>query len=122
MRPKIITDDFDLAPYLPIGVIGDTNSARLSNTLQPRGDIDAVAENIVVVKNDVTDVDADPEIDAVLWEIHILTGHAALNLNRAASGIHRAGELHQQPVTGGLDDAAAMSGDGGVDHGISDNL
>src|SRR5207253_4711657 len=30
---------------------------------QPSGDIDAVSENVVVIENDVTDMDADPKLD-----------------------------------------------------------
>ena len=43
------------------------------------------------------------------------SGHLALHLDRAAHRIDDAGELDQQAVAGGLDDAAAMLGDFGVD-------
>ena len=37
-------------------------------------------------------------------------------------GIDGAGELDQHAVAGGLDDAAPMVGDGGIDEGLSDRL
>jgi hypothetical protein len=48
--------NLDLAPNLPIGIVRHADAARLGNALQPRGDVDAVAENVVVIKNDVTDM------------------------------------------------------------------
>jgi hypothetical protein len=48
---------------LPLRIIGDADTAGLRDPLQPGGDIDAVAENIVVVEDDVPDVNADPEFD-----------------------------------------------------------
>ena len=45
----------------------------------------------------------------------VALGHLALHLDRAAHRIDDAGELDQQAVAGGLDDAAAMLGDLGVD-------
>ena len=45
----------------------------------------------------------------------IALGHAALHLDRAAHRIDDAGELHQQAVAGGLDDAAAVFGDLRID-------
>jgi hypothetical protein len=45
-----------------------------------------------------------------------------LNFDRAARRIDRAGEFHQQAVTGGLDDASAMLGNSRIDDGFSDGL
>ncbi len=76
---------------------------------EPRGDVDAVAENIVVVDDDVADMDADAEFDPlILRHGGVLLGHAALDLDRAARRVDGAGELDQHAVAGGLDDAAAM--------------
>ena len=47
---------------------------------------------------------------------------AALHLDRAAHRIDDAGELDQQAVAGGLDDAAAMLGDLGIDERLSTGL
>ena len=46
-----------------MGIVGDADAAGLGDRFQPGCDIDAVAENVVVVKNDVTDVDTDPEFN-----------------------------------------------------------
>ena len=121
--PKIVTGDLDLAPDLPIGVIRHANAARLGDAFKPRGDIDAVTEDVVVIKNDVTDVDADAEFDPLILRYSgILLGHTALHFNRTSHRINCAGKLDQHTVTGCLDDAAAMGGYSGVNKGLSDSL
>ena len=73
LRPKVIPADLDLAANLPVGVIGYANATRLGNTLQPSSDIDAVSENVVVIDDDVTDVNADPEFNSeILRDLGIL--------------------------------------------------
>jgi hypothetical protein len=78
----------------------------------PRCDVDAVAKDIVVVDDDVADVNADPEFDPeIVRHVGVLRGHASLDFPRAVHRLHRAGELDQHAVAGGLDNAAAMRGD-----------
>ena len=115
--------DLDLAADLPLRVVGNADAAGLGDAFQPGGDVDAVAENIVVIDDDVADVDADAEFDArVLRHVGVLRGHAALDFDRAAHRIDGAGELHQHAVAGGLDDAAAMRGDTGIDQRLAQRL
>ena len=47
--------------------------------------------------------------------IGIAFDHAALDVDGAAHRVDDADEFHQHPVAGGLDDAAAVLGDLGVD-------
>ena len=123
LRPKVVANNLDLAPDLPIGVIRHTNSARLGNAFQPCGNIDAVAENVVVIKNDVTDMDTDTKFDPlILRHTGVLFGNTTLNLDRASRRVHGAGELDQRAVAGGLDDAASVGGYSGVSKGVSDSL
>ena len=96
---------------------GDVNAARLRHRLQPRRDVHTVAVDVVGVADDVADIDADAELDPSLRRHRLVPlGHAALHIDRAAHGIDRAGELDQHPIAGGLDDTAAMAGDGGIDN------
>ena len=106
----------ELAAHLPVGVVGDADAAGLGDAFEARGDVDAVAENVAVLDDDVADVDADAELDAlVLRHAGVALGHAALDRDRAAHGVDDAGELDQDAVAGGLDDAAGMLGDLGID-------
>ena len=42
----------------------DADAARLGQRLEPRGDIDAVAEDVAVLDDHVAEIDADAELDA----------------------------------------------------------
>ncbi len=106
-----------------MGVVGDADAARLGDPLEPRRDIDAVAENIVVVEDDVADMDADAKLDPELGRhVDIPLRHRALHFHRTARRIDGAGELDQHAVAGGLDDAAVMRGDAGIDQGLPEHL
>jgi hypothetical protein len=104
---------------LPLSVIGYANAARLRDALKPRSDVDTVAEDIAVIDDDITDMDADAKFDPdILLDLGVPPGHAALNFHSAARCIHGAGKLNQHAVAGGLDDATAMRGDGRIDEGF----
>jgi len=63
----------------------------------------------------LTVVDTDPELDTpVLRHLGVPLGHPALDIYSAPQRIHHAGELHEHAVASGLDDPAAMEGDGRV--------
>jgi hypothetical protein len=79
-------------------------------------DVDAVAKDIVAVDDDVADVDPHPEHDLPFRsDARVAPDHAALDLDRAGDRIHDAGEFHQHPIAGGLDDAAVVLGNAAVD-------
>ena len=68
-----------------------------ASAFQPRRDVDAVAEDVVALDDDVADIDADAKLDApVLGDVGVALGHAALHLDGAAHGIDHAGEFDQQ--------------------------
>ena len=94
----------------------DAEAAGLAQRLKPRRDVHAVAKDIVAVDDDVADIDANAEDDTlVLRHRPVARDHAALDADSAADGIDDAGELHQHAVTCGLDDAAVVPGDVGID-------
>jgi hypothetical protein len=80
-----------------------------------RGDIDAVAVNVLLVDDDVAEIDADAELDAaLLGDAVIAQRDLVLDFDGTTHRIDDAGEFDQQPVAGGLDDAAAVLGDLGI--------
>ena len=90
--------------------------ARLAQALQTRGDVDAVAENISLLDDDIADVDADSENEPlVLGHVLSAPGSSLLHRDRAGHGVDRARELDQYPVARGFDDASAAGSDGRVD-------
>src|SRR5260370_27975772 len=66
LRPKVITGYLNLTSDLPIGIVRHANSAGLSNALQPSGDIDAIAKDVVIIKNDISDVNSHAEFDPLI--------------------------------------------------------
>ena len=83
------------------GDAGNTNSAGLGQCFQPRGDIDAVAEDVVAIGNHVAEIDADAPPDAALvGQIGLAVEHAALHLGGTAHRVDDAGELRQYAVAG----------------------
>ena len=93
--------------------------------LKARCNIDAIAEDIVVVDpSDVADVDADLETSILSsgGTSAISLNHLALDFYRTARCIDSTCELDQHAITGGLDDATVMRGDSGIDERLSKRL
>jgi hypothetical protein len=80
---------------LPISIIGDADTAWLGDSLKARCDVHTIAENIIVVDDDVADMNADAKFDPeILRDVGILPGHAALDFDCASCGVDGASELH----------------------------
>jgi hypothetical protein len=105
----------ELVAYRVSNSAGDIDAAGLRHCLQSSRNIHAVAVDVVSKADDVTDVNADAELDPLLRG-HPLVAlvYAALHIDGAAHGVDRTRELHQQAVARGLDDATAVAGDGRV--------
>src|ERR1700684_4114666 len=63
LRPDVVKSEVDLAANLTLRVIGNADPARLRDALEAGRGIDAIAEDVVVVDDDVADMNADPEVD-----------------------------------------------------------
>ena len=79
----------------------DRNASRHGDAFDPRCNIDAIAEDIVVVDDDVSQMDADAELDPLgLGYLRVLVSHAALNFDGASRCIDGTGKFdeHTSPV------------------------
>ena len=95
---------------------GDADAAGLGEHLETRRDVDAIAEDVVLLDDDVAQIDADAELDPPRRRhIGIAPRHPPLHFGRARHRINDAVEFHQHAVAGGLDDAAAVLGNRGID-------
>ena len=90
---------------------GDADAAGLGERLQPRGDVDAVAVDVVAVDDDVAEIDADAEHDLGWRALRPAHGLRALDGERAFDGVDDAAELDQRAVADQLDDTALVGGD-----------
>ncbi len=72
----------------------DADATRLGQRFEAGGDVDAVAEDVAFIDDDVADIDADAELDAPIGRYaNVAVGHLALNVDRAAHRVDDAGEL-----------------------------
>ena len=105
----IIEWHFELVAYLSVGVVGDADATRIGNAFEARCDVHTIAKNIVVLNDDIPDIDADAQLDAlVLRHGGIAFDHAPLDVDRTTGGIDCAGEFDQYAIACALDDAATM--------------
>ena len=109
LRPAVRKDCRRLAIETVPRAVGNQQSPGLGQRFEPRGDIDAVAIDILLLENHLTDMDADPEAQ------EIMVREPFLHLHRAVNRIGDAGEFDQPAISHALDDLAAMVGDGGFE-------
>ena len=85
--------------------------------MQPGRNVDAVAHQVAVaLLDDVAQMDADAELDALVRrDLGVALDHRLLHFDGAAHRIDDAAELDNAAVAGALDDPAVMHGDGRVD-------
>ena len=86
-------------------------SARL---FQPSRNIDPVAEQVLAIDHDIADMHADAELHGLVGgSARIL--YRGLHRDRALHGVDRAGEVGDDAVAGGVEDAAPVRRDQPVD-------
>jgi hypothetical protein len=123
LQTHIFKANIDPAADLALGVIRNADASGFRDPLQPRGDVDAIAKNIVLVNHDIADVNADAKFNpGILRYVGVLLSHSALDFDGATNCVYGAGELDQHAVAGSLDNAATMLGDCGVDKRFSESL
>ncbi len=107
-------DERDLDP--PADVLmrrtGDQDAAGFADTLEPRSDIDALAENVLALNQDIAEMDADTVDDAPgFGNDGVAFNHQLLDCDRAFDRVDDGRKLQQQSVAHGLDDAPAPARD-----------
>src|SRR5262249_43674515 len=116
-RAEII--DLHIQPRLDLAIriLGKTDRSRLSHSLQPRGDVDAVAPQITVSLFDhVADMNANAELDApVLGHAGVPLHHRVLHFDGAPDRVDRTAELHNCAVAGALHYAPVVYCNGWID-------
>ena len=58
--------EIELVPDLVVNGVRDANSAGLGERFEPGGDVDAIAEDVVAVDDDIAEIDADPQLETAL--------------------------------------------------------
>jgi hypothetical protein len=102
--------------HVLVNTTRDADSSRRAERLKPSRHIDAVAEDVLIVNNNVTLVHTDPEFDPLIdRDFDIAFSHRALDGHRATNSLHSARILDENAISGRFDDAPMIRGDAGID-------
>jgi hypothetical protein len=90
----IIKCNVEFIADLSVGILGNANAARLRNGLEACRYVDPVAEYVPVIFDNITNIDAYPELNSIVRRyVCIAIRHAALNIDRTAHRVHNTIEL-----------------------------
>ena len=93
----------------------NADAAAIGDAFQPGSDIDPVAKNVTAVGNDVADIDANAEFQALVRRyLRISSDDAALNFDRTSDRVHDARKLGEDAIACGVGDVAAVPLDRGI--------
>jgi len=113
---EILEREAQLVEHLIADDPADADSSGLGHRLQPRGDVDTVAEDVVALGDDVAEIDADAPCDALILRDTVRAPRRTLlNLDRAAHCFYGARKLDEDPIAHRFDDATCMLSNDGVD-------
>jgi len=103
----------------PLNLIEDlarnANASAVSDTFEPRCDIDAITEDIASIFDNVTDINARTQFYLLIsWNIVIAFMHTALKFHRATYGFYDTRKFCKKAVSGVFDYTATVFGDLGI--------
>jgi len=108
--------EIELALDLVVNGLRDANGAGLGERLEPGGDVDAVAKDVVTVDDDIAEIDTNPQLQAALGRGRVVyRTRGPLHLDGATQRVDDARKIRQHAVAGRADDPAAMRCDQRVD-------
>jgi hypothetical protein len=108
----VLEGNGQLAADLIVDGIGNEHATRLGQSFQAGRDVDAVTVDPAFVVDHISQIDTDAKPHAATLRHFLVTrGHHGLDLDGALSGADDAGELSQDAVASGVDDAPAMLAD-----------
>ena len=91
---------------------GDADAGGRRQLLQPRGHVDAVAQQVAALRHHVAKIDADSEFHALRRrQVGIAPLQRPLHGNRRSQGLHCAREFREHTVSGGVENPPVMLGD-----------
>jgi hypothetical protein len=114
---EIAEGEVELAGHVLLHPRRDADPAWIGQPFEPGRDVHPVTENVAVLDNDITHIEADAEINPFCdSDPGIAPSHCLLHLGRAAQGVYHAAELYEQTVARRFDQPTVMRGDLRIDH------
>jgi len=103
---QMLDGEIELVLDLVENVTSHTDATRLSQALEPRGHVDPVAVDVVVLDDDVANVDADSIDDPFFFgDIGVTLADQVLDFDRTLDRLDSTGELDQNAIAHQFDDA-----------------
>lgn len=102
--------EIDLVEHLVVHVLGEADAAGLGQGLQAAGNVDALAQGVVLEEVDVPEVHADAHEEELGALGLVVRVDGVLDLHGALQGLDRVPEVDQEGVAYGLDDRAVPPG------------
>jgi hypothetical protein len=109
--------EIELVSDMIVYRLRDANSAGLGERLDPGGDVDAIAKDVVAIDDYIAEVDTDPQLEPAFGRERIVDPtRGALHLDGAVDRVDDTREIGKQAVARCTDDPSAMRPDKGVDN------
>jgi hypothetical protein len=116
MAAKWAVVEIELVPHLIVDGVRNANRTGLGERFEPRGDVYAIAEDIVAIDDDVAEIDPNPQLETTLRRNGLIDRKCgALHLDGAAERVDHTRKIGQQAVARRADNPPSMSSDQGVD-------
>ena len=94
---------------LLVGLSGNGDAAGSGDGFEANGDVDAVAENLVLVGHHIAHVDAEAKLhEPIRRQLAVALGHQRLDIDRRLERADDAWVFQKEPVAGVLHQAAAV--------------
>src|SRR5215471_7503898 len=123
LLPDVLKGKVELTRGILLHARRHANAARLSQAFEANCHVHAIPKDVAVLDYDVSHIDANPEIDALVRRYRrIPFGHLSLYLSGTVQRIHYAAELGEKAVTRRLDEPAVMRSDLRIEHLFADRL
>src|SRR5207302_4284086 len=114
----VLKTEIELAGDLIVHARRDADAAGLGERFEPCRDVDPVAEQVIVLYDDITEIDPNPKMHpAVVGQRVVARLERFLDFYCAAHGFHDARKFVKYRISGGAHDAAAVESNNPVDDG-----
>jgi hypothetical protein len=110
--------DIDPAADAFLDYGSDAYSAGISQWFKTRGNIDAVAINVIPIDYDISKIDTDAQCNGTPARV-VFANRGPLNCKRAVDRVDNAGKLNERTVAGELYEATFMLAYRGIEHCFS---
>ncbi len=112
MAAKRTVIEIELVPDLLVDRLRNADGTGLGERLESGGDVDAIAEDVVAVDDDVAEIDPDPQLETTVDRNGIIDRtRCLLHLDGAIQRVDDARKIRQQAVACGADDPPVVGGD-----------